>query len=66
MSNRELNWIPVKCSGDVPMPRCSHASAVFEKSLFIYGGWRGSDQQMLSDLYELNTGLVNTCVCFFR
>ena len=31
-------WASMKCTGDVPMPRCDHATAIFEDKVWLYGG----------------------------
>ena len=32
-------WTNPKCSGDVPSPRCDHATAIIGDSLWLYGGY---------------------------
>lgn len=52
----KMSFSLVHAKGELPLSRCSHASAVFRNELYIYGGWHGGDNAVLGDVYKFNTG----------
>jgi len=48
-----LHWRGVEASGQAPLQRANHSSAVVDSSLFIFGGWDG--HRRLNDIHRLDT-----------
>ena len=49
-----MTWTRPDSTGDPPIPRANHGSAVFRHELFLFGGWDG--MKRLNDVHVFNTG----------
>jgi len=47
-------WSTVETKGEIPSPRCAHTGAVFEDSLYVFGGSPDSRYDSFDDFYVLN------------
>jgi len=47
-----LEWTKFECGNDLPDPRSSHSSVVFEDALYIYGGL--ANDTLCNDLWRLS------------
>ncbi|KAJ1930952.1 hypothetical protein FBU59_006875, partial [Linderina macrospora] len=52
----EHSWSKQPCRGQVPSPRSAHTAALYNDSIYIYGGANNSNWSSIhSDMYALNT-----------
>ncbi|CAK8689457.1 unnamed protein product [Clavelina lepadiformis] len=50
-------WLPIKCGGYPPSPRCDHTCEVIDEIIYLFGG-AGSDNHFYNDLHCLNTATL--------
>ena len=69
-SSRDLSATLLQTTGDVPLPRVGHASALVSNVLIIWGGDTKTDSDLTSEkeddgLYLLNLGTFRLFITFF-
>ena len=55
---RSNSWVEVECTGHIPSPREGHSAALMGDVVYVFGG-RGSDGQMLGDLYAFKVPRIS-------
>ena len=46
-------WTELECTGSIPSPRASHAAALIDDVMYVFGGFT-KDDTILGDLTALN------------